>query len=449
MYGNLSNLSRRRILRGMMNGAAVTVALPYLDCFLNSNGNALASGSPLPVRFGTWLWGCGVSSSIFVPKTVGANYDLPEQLASLKGYSQHVNIFTNYEVLTDGRPNICHYTGWVALRSGEAPTAPGALPKPSMDMLIADEIGGTSRFPVLGLTATGNSRTSTSFRSADQINPPDAMPIDFYQRIFGPEFRDPNSPTFTPDPYTMARKSALSAVMEQSASLRKTLGASDQAKLDEYFTSTRSLENRLAIQLEKPAPAEACKVPDGAPKESQVSVDSVELGKRHNLMVDLAVRALACNQTRVINIVYAEAQANTTRAGESRPHHASTHEEETDPAVGYQKTPAWFGTRAMEAWSHVVKSMADFKEGDGSLLDHSLVFANTDSNRAQIHQLRGIPIMTAGSAGGALKTGIHVDGKGAPGTSVTLTALRAMGLKLGEFGVGGNKVQQSVSEVVA
>jgi len=433
----------------MLNGAAVTVALPYLDCFLNSNGDALASGAALPVRFGTWLWGCGVSSQIFVPKTVGPNYDLPEQLASLKGYSQHVNVYTNYDVLTDGRPNICHYTGWVALRSGEAPTAQGALPRPSVDVLIADEIGSTTRFPVLGLSATGSTRSSVSFRSPEQVNPPDASPVDFYQRIFGPDFRDPNSPDFTPDPYTMARKSALSAVMEQSADLRKTLGAADQAKLEEYFTSVRGLENRLAIQLEKPAPAEACKIPSGSPKEQAVSYDSVEVGKRHNMMVDLAVLAMACNQTRVINIVYADAQSNTTRAGESRPHHASTHEEEKDPVLGYQKTPAWFGTRAMEAWAHVVKSMADFKEGDSTLLDRSLLLANTDSNLAQIHQLRGIPIMTAGSAGGQLKTGIHVDGHGAPGTMVTLTAMRAMGLKLGEFGFGGNKVQQSVSEVVA
>ena len=65
MHGQVNTLSRRRILRGMMNGAAVTVALPFLDCFLNGNGNALASGAPMPVRFGTWLWGCGVATQIF------------------------------------------------------------------------------------------------------------------------------------------------------------------------------------------------------------------------------------------------------------------------------------------------------------------------------------------------------------------------------------------------
>ncbi len=449
MYGKMTNVSRRRILRGMMNGAAVTVALPYLDCFLNSNGNALASGEPMPVRFGTWLWGCGITSQIFVPKTIGPNYELTEQLAALKGYQQHVNVFTNFDVNTDGRPNLCHYTGWVATRSGEAPTGRDVLPRPSLDVLIADEIGATTRFPVLGLAATGNPRSSVSFRSADQINPPDTTPADFYTRIFGPEFRDPNSPTFTPDAYTMARKSTLSVVKEQSDSLRKTLGAADLAKLDEYFTAVRGLENRLQIQLEKPAPALACKVPTGAPKEPPAGIDSVDLGKRHNLMVDIAVMALACNQTRVFNMVYSEPQSTTTRHGESRPHHASTHEEGIDGKLGYQPTNAWFIARAMEAWAYTVKSMADFKEGDGSLLDRSLLFAGTESNLAQKHDLRGVPMMTAGSAGGAIKTGIHVDGNGRPGSAVGLTAMRAMGLKLGEWGVGAMKVQNSVSEVVA
>jgi len=448
MSGSVSTTTRRRILRGMMGGGAVTVALPFLDCFLNSNGNALASGAALPVRFGTWLWGCGVNSQLFVPKKVGADYDLPEQIASLKGYSQHVNLYTNFDVVTDGRPNICHYTGWVVLRSGEAPVGSGALPRPSLDVLIADEIGGTTRFPLLGLSATGNARSSVSFRTADAVNPPDTTPTDFYQRIFGPDFRDPNSPTFTPDPYTLARKSALSAVTEQSASLRKTLGRSDQAKLDEYFTSIRSLEKRLAIQLEKPAPAIACKQPAAGPKDPPVGVDSVILGQRHNLMVDLAVMALACNQTRVVNWLYADASSGTTRNGESRPHHASTHEEAIDPNMGYQPTSAWFVTRAMEAWSYLVKSMADFKEGDSSLLDRSLVYASTDSNLARIHELQGIPMMTAGSAGGVLKTGLHVDGQGSPGTRVGLTAMRAMGLRLSDWGAGSMKTSHSVSEVV-
>ena len=66
----LERLSRRRVLKGMLNGGAVTVALPLLNCFLNDNASAWASGKPLPLRFVTWFWGLGGASSVFVPKTV-------------------------------------------------------------------------------------------------------------------------------------------------------------------------------------------------------------------------------------------------------------------------------------------------------------------------------------------------------------------------------------------
>jgi len=76
----VKKLDRRRILKGMLNGSVVTVALPFLDCFLNDNGTALASGVEMPVRFGTWGYGLGGTTSVFVPKTLGPNYDLPPEI---------------------------------------------------------------------------------------------------------------------------------------------------------------------------------------------------------------------------------------------------------------------------------------------------------------------------------------------------------------------------------
>ena len=94
-------ITRRRVLRGMLDGAAVSVALPLLDCFLNTNGTALADGAPLPVRFGTWSWGCGMSKSIFTPKKLGADYDLPEEIEAFKPVRQHINILTNFNGFRD------------------------------------------------------------------------------------------------------------------------------------------------------------------------------------------------------------------------------------------------------------------------------------------------------------------------------------------------------------
>lgn len=444
----MSRTTRRRLLRGMIDGAAVTVALPFLACFLNGNGDALAKGVPLPVRFGTWFWGLGMDHTLFTPKTMGANYELLEQLAPLKGYQQHVNIYSNFDVPTDGRSIFCHYTGWVALRSGEAPVSNTALPRESIDMTVADDIGTVTQFPSLQLAATGNPRTSYSFRNADAVNPPDVSPQDFYARIFSPAFRNPNAPDFEPDPQIMMRKSALSAVTEQKAGLLKTLGAEDKARLDAYFTAVRTLEKRLALQSEKPPPTPGCRVPAEPKKELPVGVDVEVLATRHALMVDLLVLALACNQTKVFNIAYSEAGAQTTREGALRAHHPQTHEEPKDLELGYQPGAAWFVTRAMESWAYLVKALAEFHEGDGILLDRCLVYAHSDTQLAQIHSLKGTPMMTAGTAGGRIKTGIHVDGRGSPGTRVGLTALQAMGLKTGAWGANSLKTSQPVGEVI-
>src|SRR5689334_15015355 len=92
----MQGLNRRRVLRGMLNGGAVTLALPLLDCFLNNNGTALADGSAMPIRFATWYWQLGMAKAVFVPKKLGANYDLPEEIACFAPIQQHMNLLTNF-----------------------------------------------------------------------------------------------------------------------------------------------------------------------------------------------------------------------------------------------------------------------------------------------------------------------------------------------------------------
>ncbi len=85
--------------------------------------------------------------------------------------------------------------------------------------------------------------------------------MNFYKRLFGPDFQDPNAPTFAPSPLIMARKSALSAVSEQIKGLERKVGAEDRQRLDQYFTGLRHLEQQFDHQLTKPEPREACVVP--------------------------------------------------------------------------------------------------------------------------------------------------------------------------------------------
>src|SRR5690606_19462016 len=169
----MTTLTRRRVLRGMMNGAAVTVALPLLNSFLNDNGTALASGARMPVRFGTWGWGLGITANIFVPQKVGADFDLPEEISALAPVRQHINLITNTTAFRDQYQNLCHYTGWVIARTGSAPKDGRDMPGETIDVTVANRIGTTTRFRSLSATATGDVRNTYSYVNANTPNAPE------------------------------------------------------------------------------------------------------------------------------------------------------------------------------------------------------------------------------------------------------------------------------------
>lgn len=440
-------LSRRRVLKGMLQGSAVAVGLPLFDIFLNGNGTAMASNAPLPSRFGTWFWGLGIDEAIFVPPTTGANFKLTQQMAALGDLKKHVNVFTNFNVVTDGKPNLCHFTGWVALRCGAVPAARGDLPGQSLDIPIADMIGGGTRFRSLNLAATGVPRDSYSFSSSDAINPPEISAVEFYSKVFGAEFQNPNSDQFKPDPRTMLRKSVLSGVMDEIRQVETTLGQADRERLDHYLTSVRELENRLELQLQKPPPAPHCAVP-GAPKEIDKGLDVEIVVERHRVMTDLLVMALACNQTRVFNMVCSDSFSALTRRGSERTHHILTHEEPVDPDSGVQPESSWFVQRSMEEWAYFVRALANTPEGDGSLLDHTLVYAHSDCRFAKTHSLDGIPMFTAGRLNGLVKTGLHIDGGGQPGTRLGYTVQRLFGVPLASWGRDSLSTAKEIGEML-
>ena len=441
-------LTRRTVLRGMIGGVGVTLGLPLLDCYLNTNGTALADGAPIPVRFGTWVWGLGMDKNVFVPKKVGFDYDLPPQIASWKDVKQHINLFSNFNVITDGKPAGAHFAGWVACLTGVVPAATGSLLYPTIDVVVADAIAGASRFRSVECAATGSLKDSYSMRSGDAINPPAISPIDLYTKLYGADFQDPNASDFKPKPSIMLQKSVLTGVREQGAGLLKKVGAADRDRLDQYFTSLREVELRLEQQLQKPPPAVSCKVPMRPEGIIPPGTDLELVEQRHNTMVDLLTMALACNQTRVFSMAYSNSTSGLSKRGLEKIHHTITHEESVDPALGYQPTSFMFLSRAFGSYAYLIKALASVPEGAGSLLDNCVVYACSDSENAKIHSINGIPMMVAGKAGGRLKTGYHIDGKGAPPSPVALTVLRALGTSVGEWGTGSMKTTRVISEIM-
>ena len=208
----------------------------------------------------------------------------------------------------------------------------------------------------------------------------------------------------------MVRHSVLSAVSEQRRKLLSAVSASDRARLDEYFSSVRDLERKLAFELDRPAPLPACTVPEEGTEEIGSLVEQVE--RTHRQFAQLLAHAMACGQTRIFNLTMGSAFSRLRRPGEVNAYHALTHEEPIDRELGYQPTCKWLGERMMDFFRELVQTLDGIREGDGTLLDRTVVFAFTDHGEARMHSMKRYPILTAGSGGGRMKTGLHVAAEG-------------------------------------
>jgi hypothetical protein len=438
------DLSRRT----MLQGSGVAVGVPLLDCMLDTNGEAFAAtGAPLPLRFGTWFWGLGVNPSRWFPDKAGANYDLKPELLPIKPFAHKINILGNFNVPLDGAPNLPHVSGGPAIRTGRALTAERGLPGESFDVTIGDLIGSRTRFRSLEVSSSGDPRNSLSGRGGGNLNPSEVSAAALYQRLFGASFKDPNSARFVPDPLVMARRSVLSAVTEQREALAGAVGSADKVKLDQYYTSVRQLENQLEVELTRPEPLQNCIVPK-APNERQVNAEIENVVTNHALMADLLVMALACDQTRVFNMMFNNGASSLTRIGSTITHHQLTHEEVLDNKLGYQPEATYFLTRIMDAWVYFVGALDKVQEGPRTLLDNTLMFAHSETEFAKFHTIDNIPMMTAGSAGGRLKTGIYVDGAGTPVSRVGLTLQQAMGVSVDRWGSKSMETGKSLGEML-
>jgi hypothetical protein len=442
-------IDRRTLLRGSLGGAAIAVGLPLLDVFLNTNGDALAAtGAPLPQRFGTWFFGCGMNPPRWDPTTVGPDWEMTPELMPAAAVRDRINVLSGFSVLLAGEANQVHRTGVFGTLCGGAPKKADEIEGPSLDVLISDEIGASTRFRSLEMAATGSPRHSNSLRSVSSVNPAEPSPLSLYTRVFGRGFADPNAAEFTPDPRLMLRQSALSIVGEDRRRLEGQLGQSDRVRLDQYFTALRQLERQIELQLQKPPPLEACTLPE-PPTEGPVDTEIEHVMSNHALLAQTLALTLACDQTRVFNMLFSNRASGLRTPGSADNHHTLTHEEPRDPELGYQPKATFFVLKSMEAWATFVETLDAVPEGDGTLLDNCLVMAHSETADANTHSVTGLPIMVAGRAGGRMRTGLHVSGVGDSTSRVGLTMQQLMGLNVGRWGTDQNETTRSITEIFA
>ena len=439
--------NRRTLLRGAVKGSAVVVGLPILESFLNENGTAFAAdGGALPPCFGSWFWGLGLTPDRWEPEIVGHGYELPEHIAMLNPIKEKLNVYSGLQVFLDGKVNQNHMSGAQGQMTGIV-TKSAAEYDESFDAILDRQFGSNARFRTIEVACDGNAASGWTARGSNGKTPCQISPLDLYNRIYGEGFQDPNQAEFTPDPEVMVRHSVLSAVTEQRQQLMKSVSSNDRSRLDEYFTSLRDVEQKLAFELDRPSPLPACSIPTLGDEEIGTLVSQVQ--NTHRQFAQLLAHALACGQTQIFHVTLGNAFSTLRLPGEPSAYHALTHEEPIDTDLGYQPKCKALAEQCMGFFVELVQAMDSIQEGERTLLDRSVLLAFTDHGEARLHSMKNMPVFTAGGAGGRLKTGIHIAAEGDAATRVGFTVQKAFGVVSNRWGTESNEVTQPFSEVLA
>ena len=435
-------LDRRTLLKGSLGGAAMAFGLPPLDAFFNGNGNAYADGTALPKRFGIFYWGNGNLPDKWNPSGEGENWTLSEQLQPLADVKSDISVVSGTAVKIGN--TVPHHSGTAGILSGAPLTVMSVNDYtyilPTIDQVIANEIGGDTRFRSLEVCVQKNAGISQS--GPNQAKPPEWSPKALFDRLFSEGFQLPGDEPII-DPKLSLRRSVLDSVSGDITRLKGRVGANDKIRLDKHFEGVRDLERRLQRLEEDPPNLEACAYPPTPLDEYPKIEGRFQMKEVSRAMADILAMALACDQTRVFSNTFSFPVSNVLYEGLPAGHHRLTHDE-----MGDQPLVNEIVKLIMGELNYFLKALRNVEEGDSSLLDNCAVLCTSDVSFGRLHQLDDFPIIIAGSAGGALKKGVHyrsVSGENA--SKVCFSLARAMGLSISEFGLDAGLVSEGLSAI--
>ncbi|RME22472.1 MAG: DUF1552 domain-containing protein [Deltaproteobacteria bacterium] len=437
-------LDRRTLLRGTLAGAAVSLALPPLEAMFDANGEAYALDGVLPKRFGLFFWGNGNRPERWAPSGTGLGpaWSLSETLQPLAAVKPWLTVVTGTDVkLPNDAPHSSGAAGVLTgHRLGDAEDD-NSFQAPTIDQVIAQAIGGQTLYRSLETGVDG--ATGRSFNGPNSPNPPETSPIAFFDRVFGPTFREPGQAAV--DPRLGLRRSVLDAVSDDIARLEARVGAADRARLDQHLSGLRDLEARLALLEQDPPDLAACARPAEPDADYPPVAGRPQLAAINEVFAQMLAMACACDQTRVFSHWFTDPVSDKLFPGASAGHHDLTHNEGGD-----QPEVQAITVQCVEAYAALLQAFADVPEGSGTLLDHCVILGTTEVSLGQTHSILDIPILLGGSASGALKTDHHLRALGGENVSKVLLALiQAMDVNLTEFGSEEGHVTEPLGDLFA
>lgn len=444
--------------RTFLKGVGVTLGLPMLEAM----GKVLPSASPeaaasatvsadiqAPVRMACIYFPNGIWEKTWFPEKDGADFELPYALEPLADYKQDMLVFSGLDKKHSHQGD-GHYaktanylTGLPVRKTPGKDISVGGI---SIDQLCAQEIGGLTPLPSLELgidpvvsgidSVVGYTRLygcyiswrSPSMPVAKEINPRLA-----YERLFG-VIRNSRGNGNAQSTRAGDKRALLDLVLGDAHSLRGRLGRDDQYKLDEYLDSVRDVERRLEF-FSKPDPRlwkpesgpEQLAAPKGAPGDHQEHV---------RLMLDLIAMAFWTDSTRISSFMFAN-DVSSKNFGELIPgtkgshHEFSHHQNKEEKFEPYSKINRWHN----EQLAYLLNKLRSIKEGEGNLLDNSMILFGSSMSDGNRHDPKNLPIVLAGRGGGKIKTGRHIAcPKQTPLCNLYVSMLERMGTPVESFG---------------
>jgi len=432
----MTTLSRRTVLRGL--GAAI--ALPWLDAMGQavSWGAAAKAGTPAPNRMAFIYVPNGKNMDDWTPKKEGAGFDLPHILQPLKDLQGDFNILTGLtadKARANGDGGGDHARALGAFLTGCQPRKTDGndiRAGVSVDQVAAGRIGDKTRLSSLEIggeagAMAGNCDSGYScvysstmaWKSATQPLPKEVNPKLIFERLFGGSDLNRAKRDAT-------RRSVLDFVKEDAGDLAKSLGAGDNRKLDEYFTSIRDIEGRIVRAAKMPP----VKAPDG-PRPTAIPAKYEDHIK---LLCDLMVLAFQADITRVITFVVANEGSNKPYPfiGVSEGHHDLSHHGND---VKKKAKIRDINTFHVKQLAYLLTKLKATKEGDGTLLDHSMIAYGSGNSDGNAHNHDDLPILQAGRGCGTIKTGRHLRfAKETPLNNLWLSLLGRIDAKVAALG---------------
>ncbi|MCY4598325.1 MAG: DUF1552 domain-containing protein [Acidobacteria bacterium] len=445
MFISQKHLPRRTVLRGL----GASLALPLLDGMVPAYA-ALRKTAANPVRrLGVCYVPNGMEMRAWTPAGKGREFELSQILQPLSPFRNQLNVLTGLadkvavplpgEGIGDhARASATFLTG-VHVKKTEGLDIRAGI---SMDQIAAQQLGaetqlaslelGVDSVETLGACDAGYSCAYTNtiaWRTATTPLPMENDPRAVFERLFG-------SADSTDVAARLARirqdRSVLDYVGDRVAGLQKTLGPGDRTKLDQYFDAVRDVERRIHMaeeQSDREIPV--FEQPAGIPDTFQA---------HSRLMFDLLALAYQTDLTRVGTFMLSREVSGRAypEIGVPDSHHGCSHHQ-NDPAK--LEKLAKINTFHMQQFAYFLDKLQSTPDGDGTLLDHSMLIYGSGISDGNIHFHMDLPVVMAGGGGGTLKGGRHLRyASDTPLTNLYVSVLGKLGVPVEQFGDSTGKL---------